>query len=117
MLDRKIISGTLGFIACVAFSSPLAGGELIPYRLPSERDYPPPQSSQSVQPRMQRQMDSREEYYWNFEQKAAGLSEPERKELIRDFSRKQKDAADEKRYDEAQHYLRLLEILSKGGNK
>lgn len=118
MLNRQINLGILGFVvACVTISSQLLGAELTPYRLPSESSNPRPQSNQSVQRGMQQQSDAREEYYKNFAQKAQGLTQKEKNELISDFSAKQKNAQDKHKYDDARHYLRLIEILNTGGKK
>ncbi len=109
MLDRRIILGTLGCVACIVISSQLIAGELTPYRLPSQEYYPQTQSSQPKQ----QQSDGREKYYRDFAEKAQGLSRNERKKLINTFSQKQKVAQKNGNYDEAGHYLRLMEILSK----
>lgn len=110
MLHRKIILGTLGCVACIVIPAQLLAGELTPYRLPSQENYPQTQSSQP----MQQQSDGREKYYRNFAQDAQALSRDERKKLINTFSQKQKVAEKNGNYDEARHYLRLMEILSKG---
>lgn len=110
MLKRKIILGTLGCVACIAIPARLLAGELTPYRLPSQENYPETQSSQPIR----QQSDGREQYYRDFAQETQSLSRDERKKLISTFSRKQKVAEKNGNYDEARHYLRLMEILSKG---
>lgn len=77
---------------------------------PSQENYPQTQSSQPIQ----QQSDAREKYYRDFAEKAKNLSRSERKKLINTFSQKQKVAQKNGNYDEAGHYLRLMEILSKG---
>lgn len=109
MLDRKIVLGTLGCVTCIAISSQLFAGELTPYRLPSQENYPQTRSS----PPIQQQSDGREKYYRDFAEKAKNLSGNERKRLINSFSQKQQVAQKNGNYDEAGHYLRLMEILSK----
>ncbi len=119
MLNRKLFIGPMGlFVVCISTSGYLFGGELVPYRLPSQENYPQPQSGgQSLQRGVQQQADSREQYYSDFERNAQGLSKEDRDKLLGDFSRKQQEALRKGDSNLAKHYFRLLEILSKEDKK
>lgn len=103
MLDRRIV-----FYALIClFSGQLFGGELTPYRLPSETAF----RQQQSMPQLSVNAQSKEDYYRAFELKVRGLSQSDKNKLINEFSIKQNMANS---YDEAQHYFHLGEILKRG---
>lgn len=100
----------VAILACAA-SLQAVGAELRPYTLPSQQAEPRVEQRQMeqriVRPRI------RESYYQNFEQQARGLNQAQRADLARSFERERDQAIEVGRVDEAQHYLRLLQILGK----
>jgi len=118
MLNRKIILLALG---CTVLFGQLHAEELTPYRLPSERpSYPLSTTIAQPQPATQAQPSDnqgREAYYKEFEIRVKSLSAPEIKKLATSFSKKQRAAEAAGKYDEAQHYLRLQQILNEVGKK
>lgn len=98
----------LALLACAA-SLQAIGAELRPYTLPSQQAEPRIEQRQMEQRAVRPQIS--EAYYQNFEQRAKTLKPVQRAELIRSFERERDQAIEAGRVDEAQHYLRLLQIL------
>lgn len=98
----------VSLLACMA-SLPSVGAELRPYTLPSQQSEPRmeqrPIERRAVRPWVN------EAYYQNFEKRVKGLKPAQRNDLARSFAQKRDQAIDAGRVDEAQHYLRLLQIL------
>ncbi|WIM06099.1 MAG: hypothetical protein OHM77_02055 [Candidatus Nitricoxidivorans perseverans] len=104
--------------AALACAAPLqsVGAELQPYSLPSQQIAPRMEQRQMEQhPMEQRAVRPRisEVYYQNFGKKVEGLNPAQRAELIKSFGVRRDQAIEGGRVDEAQHYLRLLQILGK----
>lgn len=95
-------------LACMA-SLQSVGAELRPYSLPSQQAAPRieqrPMEQRAVRPRVS------EAYYQDFEKKIKGLKLAQRADLARSFERNRDQAIESGRVDEAQHYLRLLQIV------
>lgn len=85
------------------------GAELRPYSLPSQRAEPRYEPRQMEQKAIRPQIS--EQYYRDFEQKAKKLKPAQRADLIRSFQGSRDQAIKAGRLDEAQHYVRLLEIV------
>lgn len=102
MLDSRMVL----FALISLFSGQLFGGELTPYRLPSETAF-----RQQSMPQLSVSTQSKDDYYRAFELRVRDLSQSDRNRLINEFSAKQNTA---RSYDEAQHYFHLVEILKRG---
>lgn len=102
--------------AVLACAAPLqsVGAELRPYSLPSQQAAPRMEQRQMEQrPMEQRAVRPRvsEIYYLDFEKKVKSLKPAQRAELIKSFERDRDRTIEVGRLDEAQHYLRLLQIV------
>jgi hypothetical protein len=99
---------TLALLACSA-ALLAVGAELRPYSLPSQQSQPRyeqrPMEQRAVRPQVS------EAYYLDFEQKVKNLKPGQRADLIRSFERRRDQAIESGHIDEAQHYLRQLQIL------
>lgn len=98
----------VAMLACMA-SLQSVGGELRPYTLPSQQAAPRTEQRQ-MEPRPVRPRIS-EAYYQDFENQVKGLKPEQRADLDRSFARQRDLAIRSGRIDEAQHYLRLLQIV------
>jgi len=98
----------VAMLTCMA-SLQAVGAELRPYSLPSQQAAPRieqrPMEQRAVRPRVS------ETYYQDFEKKIKGLKPAHRADLARSFERNRDQAIESGRVDEAQHYLRLLQIV------
>jgi len=97
-------------LASLVMSSPSIAADLSPYSLPSQQRYVP-------ETRMQQQQTPpaigiREAYYQQFAQKASALQPNQRADLQRSFTQQRDQAYAAGKVDEAQHYNRLVQILS-----
>lgn len=118
MNSRYHLIPILACITSLALSASVHGAELTPYRLPSEgRSYLnlPAQQPATDQQREKEQV--REEYYQTFESKVEGLSSLEKSRLMTKFGQKEQTASSEQKYEEAQHYHRLNEILKRSDRR
>lgn len=97
-------------LSCMA-SLQVIGAELRPYPFPSQQAEPRveqrPMEQKSVRPQIS------EAYYQDFEKKVRDLNPAQRADLARSFERERDEAIVSGRMDEAQYYLRLLQILVK----
>lgn len=97
-------------LSCMA-SLQVIGAELRPYPFPSQQAEPRveqrPMEQKSVRPQIS------EAYYQDFEQQTRDLNPAQRAELIKSFELRRDQAIEGGRVDEAQYYLRLLQILGK----
>lgn len=112
MLNRRFIFITLG---CATLSGAIEGAELIPTQLPSERmGYFRPQVVTPQQEAQQPQTDTQkisEQFYKDYALKYRGLKKPEKNELLRALSDRQKTAEKKEDGDRVLHYLRLQRAL------
>lgn len=98
-------------VALLAYMTSLlsVAAELRPYSLPSQQAAPRieqrPMEQRTVTPRIS------EAYYQNFEERLKGLKPEQRADLTRVFERNRDQAIESGNIDEAQHYLRLLQIV------
>lgn len=84
--------------------------ELQPFELPSQKENSPERASpppKSHAPRVD------EAVYETFKKKVRTLDAETKKALLRSFMKERDNAADEKDWDKAEHYTRLLEILKR----
>ncbi len=84
---------------------PVNAGELRPLEIPNQRPFSQEQSQESRQ-----KVD--ESVYKDFEIKIKNINHEEKEKLITTFTRKRDEAKKNDRQEEAEHYQRLLEILS-----
>ena len=95
-------------LACMA-SLQSVGAELRPYPFPSQQAEPRIEQRQMEQKIVRPQI--RDSYYQDFEQQTRDLNPAQRAELIKSFELKRDQAIEGGQLDEAQYYLRLLQVL------
>ena len=97
-------------LAWFVISSPSIAAELSPYSLPSQQRYVPETRIQQQQTPPSTGIS--EAYYQQFAKKASALQPSQRADLQRSFTQRRDQAYAAGKVDEAQHYNRLVQILS-----
>jgi len=92
---------------CAFCSSTLQAGELRPYAPPVQQSRPYEQKPMIRQP-------AQDPYYQDFAAKTAGLNAKDKQYLTKIFTQRLNEASKAKKWDEARHYAKLLDILNKG---
>lgn len=105
------VLGTALPAACLALvmlviSTPVCGGELRTYNPPIQQTLP----SQPVPMLQQRPVGS--DFYTRFSTQVQGLTPEQKSQLFATFAARRNQARQEGNWSEAQHYSRLLSILS-----
>ncbi len=110
IFKRIICSSIVLYVVSLCFVASGVGGELRPYRLPSQQRPPiyeqAPESSQRTET-----VD--ESFYRDFEEKVKNMKAENKVKLKEAFAGKRDEAIKNGRTAEAKHYVRLLEILKK----
>lgn len=91
--------------ACAFCSSTIQAGELRPYT-------PPVQQSRPYEQKPLMQQPAPDPYYQDFAAKTARLDAKQKEYLTKVFSQRLNEASKAKRWDEARHYAKLLDILN-----
>jgi len=89
---------------CAFGASIIQAGELRPYTPPVQQSRPYEQKPLLRQP-------AQDPYYQDFAAKTARLDAKQRAYLTKVFSQRLNEASKAKRWDEARHYAKLLDIL------
>jgi hypothetical protein len=105
MTMRALSSHLLCIAVCTFCASTGQAGELRPYT-------PPVQQSRPYEQKPLLQQPAQDPYYQDFAAKTARLDAKQREYLTRVFSQRLNEASKAKRWDEARHYAKLLDILN-----
>lgn len=100
---KWVIPATAFFLSLLWFVDSGTSAELRPFKIPEQK-------IQSRPPENNRQI--KESVYSRFEKRVDKLSEEERSEWTQKFTNKKEDAVTNKKWDAAEHYTKLLEILN-----
>lgn len=90
---------------CAFCASTTQAGELRPYTPPVQQSRPYEQKPLIQQP-------APDPYYQDFAAKTAGLTKKQKESLTKIFTQRLNEASKAKKWDEARHYAKLLDILN-----